>query len=638
MQTSTHDCINSSTSSSTGSRVKVAPALHAACAARGRETCSQQCTCLGAHTHTHTHTPVDANGLPYHCCAGQNVGVVLFDVGLVTSSRAMAAGLDIPSLTFSTQPVPSSPTAQLTRGSSPVAGGRSSSPFAQLAVQRGVAQAGNEQQSGTPGTAQSISQKLVGSISQALVGALLGLETRDRDDSAVQQTGSLGLRSSSVSPKRMGPVSRSLDASPTRAAAAQQQGRSSGMEASQRTAAAAAACQAVAPVRAGSPVSSPVLSRRSLIQQGQAGKDGLELPPAPPMALARSSTMASGTASGPPMVASASDRASFSAWQQHPMSNGTRSAASSSAAAAAAAAAAGSAPTSRGAHNHQQQERMAASASGAQTRNGNNAALSNRPHSTGSPHNAADARRPSQLVIPSSSHSSSSLPNPGNSAALSPLTEARNRLRLHRPQPLPPLSHLFPPQQREGLIPVGRAPTSPGGYSQATTTGYSQFSNGYPSPRGLEGSNDYQSPRGGPEEASADYDSLLREFDAADAAGKESILFRELMVQQQERQAGKQQSGRGSILETLLLHPQECAAPSTAAVPRRSTADLAPGRRLYNKKMWFSCWFPFFFMPVSHGMLVNVCVCLCRFPPSAEHAVCSKPAGGARAQAADGCA
>lgn len=583
-------------------------------------------SCTHAWAHTHTHTPVDANCLPY-CCAGQNVGVVLFDVGLVTSSRAMAAGLDIPSLTFSTQPVPSSPTAQLTRGSSPVAGGRSSSPFAQLAVQRGVAQAGGEQQPGTPGTAQSISQKLVGSISQALVGALLGLETRDRDNTAVQQTGSFGLRSSSVSPKRMGPVSRSLDASPTRAAAAQQQGYSSGMEASQRIAAAAAARQVAAPVHAGSPANSPLLSRRSLIQQVQAGKDGLEPPPLPPMALARSSTMASGTASAPPMAAS--DRASFSAWQQHPMSNGARSA-GSSAAAAAAAAAAGSAPTTRGAH-HQQQERMAASASGAQTRNGN-AAPSNRPHSTGSPHNAAGARRPSQLVIPSSSHSSSSSPNPGsNSAALSPLTEARNRLRLHRPQPLPPLSHLFPPQQREGLIPVGRAPTSPGGYSQATTTGYSQFSNGYLSPRGLEGSTGYQSPRG--PEASADYDSLLREFDAADAAGKEAILFRELMVQQQERQAGEQ-PGRGSILDPPCAPSAMRRSQHSSCVPKHSTTwrqdASCTTRRL------FSCWVVFL---LFHACLcLCVCVCVCRFPPPAEHAVCSKPAGGARAPATDGCA
>lgn len=62
---------------------------------------------------------------------------------------------------------------------------------------------------------------------------------------------------------------------------------------------------------------------------------------------------------------------------------------------------------------------------------------------------------------------------------------------------------------------MGRAPASPGGYSEATTAGLSY----------------------GPE-ASADYDALLRDFDAADAAGKEAILFRELMLQQQEGHTG----------------------------------------------------------------------------------------------------
>ncbi len=59
---------------------------------------------------------------------------------------------------------------------------------------------------------------------------------------------------------------------------------------------------------------------------------------------------------------------------------------------------------------------------------------------------------------------------------------------------------------------------SPAGYSEATTaTGFSCAV-----------------------DSSADYDALLREFDAADAAGKEAILFRELMMQQQEKQTGEE--------------------------------------------------------------------------------------------------
>lgn len=441
--------------------------------------------------------------------AGQNVGVVLFDVGLVTSSRALAAGLDIPSLTFSTRPCPDSPTARLTRSNSPslaAANGRNS-PFAQLAAQRGVANTA-EPQPVTPSTAQSISQKLVGTISQALVGALLGLETRDRDESE-QQGGSLGLRSSSVSPRRMGATSRSLDCSPTRQTAQLRSSADNPYRAAAQKSAAAAA--------AGSPSSASLVSRRNLMHQAQA--DSLEQAPSPSCPMARSSTSYSAIASAPAMATAAADRASFSAWRQSLSSNGPLTAGRPAAVSAAGALAAG-APAAG-----VRQQRMAASANGRLIRV-SSSSNSNSPQAVG---RRSDVRRPSQLTIPRGQTPGDSV-SPGTSSGsspnnriLSPLTEARSRLRLQRPQPLPPLSHLFPPTQRDGLIPVGRAPLSPGGYSQATTAGFtSQFS--HPLSQG--------------QEASADYDALLREFDAADAAGKEAILFRELMVQQQEGQAG----------------------------------------------------------------------------------------------------
>jgi hypothetical protein len=225
------------------------------------------------------------------------------------------------------------------------------------------------------------------------------------------------------------------------------------------------------------------------------------------------------------MANAAAERANFSAWRQSLGRNGPLMAGRPVAVSAAGALAAGAAAGGIQQQQQQQQQRMAVSANGRLTRvsssssNSSPQAVCRRSH----------ARRPSQLAIPggqasgdgvSQGASTGSLPN---NATLSPLTEARTRLQLQRPQPLPPLSHLFPPTQRDGLIPVGRAPMSPGGYSQATTAGFtSQYS--HPLSQGPE--------------ASADYDALLREFDDADAAGKEAILFRELMLQQEAQQTG----------------------------------------------------------------------------------------------------
>lgn len=483
---------------------------------------------------------------PPHAHTGHNVGVVLFDVGLVTSSRALAAGLDIPSLTFSTQPCPDSPTARLQGGASsttplsPTAAAAAaaavngrSSPFAQLAVQRGVTtppSGSNGVQPATPGSAQSMGQKLVGSISQALVGALLGLETRDReqaaDTSPSHNSGSMG-RSRSYSPRRTGTLSRSLDCSPT--------GR-----ANNRTAAA-----------------SNTLSRRSLVQQQQhVCNKSMELQQQLLYATGRASSTA--VASAPPAVA-ASDRASFSAWRQSRGSSNNNG--PLTAARPVAVSAAGACGQHAAAHHHQPlPQRMAASANGRLADSSSCMQQQQRPsssaaaaavslrgsemmlgsattradvdgattHNSSSSRSLAEARRPSRLTVPpdcpaplGDANSASSLNANGGTASLSPLTEARARLRLQRQQPLPPLSQLFPQPRREGLIPVGRAPPSPGGFSQATTTGYSRYSTTGLSVVGPEGS------------ASADYDALLREFDAADAAGKEAILYRELTQQQQ---------------------------------------------------------------------------------------------------------
>jgi len=439
-------------------------------------------------------------------CTGQSVGVVLFDVGLVTSSRALAAGLDIPSLTFSSQPCPDSPTAKLKGPSSPTPGAPSgrSSPFAQLAVQRRLTHQGSELQPGTPGSAQSMGHKLVGTISQALVGALLGLETRDRDDIEHQSSRSLQhSSSSSSSPKRLGAAAGSLDCMPTGRA-----GRLLAAEAHR------AALQ-----RASGPPTSPnssLLSRRSMLQQ--ATSDAVEPPPSPPSAMARCSSSAA--ASAPPAAAGAverwaADRASFSAWRpagsnSSPLTAGRPLALSAAGAPPPPAAALlprMAASANGNLTNSRPQEGAAAAAA---------AALQPAVASSSRESRSTEQCRPSRLIPthdPAASESSTS-PQSGSRTNLSPLTEARSRLRLGRQQPLPPLSQLFPHPPRDDLIPVGRAPISPGGCSQATA-GFSQ----------------------GPE-GSADYDALLREFDAADAAGKEAILFRELLVQQQERQAG----------------------------------------------------------------------------------------------------
>jgi hypothetical protein len=63
---------------------------------------------------------------------------------------------------------------------------------------------------------------------------------------------------------------------------------------------------------------------------------------------------------------------------------------------------------------------------------------------------------------------------------------------------------------------------------------------------------------------SADYDALLQEFDAADAAGKEAILFRELMQQQQERQSGRKDlsapAAAANVLALSCTHAIHCIA------------------------------------------------------------------------------
>jgi hypothetical protein len=417
--------------------------------------------------------------------SGRSVGVVLFDVGLVTSSKALAAGLGIPSLTYSTNGS-DSPTAAL-RSSSPnpaAATGRNS-PFAQLAVQRGLAQPGAEAaQPTTPGTGQSMGSKVMGSISQALVGALLGLETRDRDEDAGQQGDDVG-RSTNSSPSRARMLSSSLDCSST--------GRApSGLD---RAA-------------AGTAVGGSTLSRRGLLQQGS--PDAAQQRASRPSALTRS---ASSIPTAP--MAAAGSAAALRASTNSPLTAARRAAASAAGAAAPA---------------EHQPARMAESANG-QLRRGasssNDGCAANvrgvpvRHDSSSS--SRALAQRPSHLTVPSSDSAAThalgtASPQPGNQN-LSPLTEARNRLRLARNPPLPPLSQLFPQPQREGLIPVGRAPISPGAYSQCTTEmSYSQ---------GMGAT------------YSGDHDTLMREFDAADASGKEAILFRELMAQQQDRHAGE---------------------------------------------------------------------------------------------------
>jgi hypothetical protein len=430
------------------------------------------------------------------CAApGRSVGVVLFDVGLVTSSKALAAGLGIPSLTYSTQPCPDSPTAAL-RSSSPnpaAATGRNS-PFAQLAVQRGLAQPGTEAaQPTTPGTAQSMGSKLVGSISQALVGALLGLETRDRDEDAGQQADGVKASTSS-SPSRARMLSSSLDCSPT--------GRApSGMDASHRAAAQKAT--------AGTAVGGSTRSRRSSRQQAS--------PDAGQQRASRSSALTRSASSIPtaPMAATGS-AAALRASTNSPLTAARHTAVSAAGVAAPAEyqltrmAASANGHVGRGTSSNS--EGLAANAQGAPVRS--NSSSSNR----------ALAQRPSHLIVPAAdaavTHSpGTASPQLGNQT-LSPLTEARNRLRLARNPPLPPLSQLFPQPQREGLIPVGRAPLSPGGYSQCNTE--MSYSQGVCTPY----SGDHHD------------EALMREFEAADAAGKEKILFRELMAHQ-DRNAGE---------------------------------------------------------------------------------------------------
>ena len=470
----------------------------------------------------------------YH--AGVNVGVVLFDVGLVTSSRALAAGLDIPSLTYSNQSCPDSPAGRTNQPVSPTAAatGRNS-PFAQLAVQHGLAQHGaaGDIQPSTPSTAQSMGSKLVGSISQALVGALLGLETRDRVSEFEQGS------SSSGSPKRLGAQSRSLDCSPTRQAVQQPRGSPHAI----RSAAGQKAAVSAAGVGAGGgnsssrdPTSVSLHRRRSTAQHVQQAAN-VEQPQSLPTGLLRSSTgMSSGLATAP----LASERASFSAWGQAPPINGPLTAGRPIASASGHAAAGSSAAAAvQGAQRIARS--ISANGMGHLTRSSSTTGRSGSPQTAaaadssmqGSPSSRAsraEDRRPSRLTVPAESSSSGSTsPNPGRNRTLSPLTEARARLRLPRPQaqPLPPLAQLFShtSTQPDGLIPVGRAPASPAGYSEATTARFSC---------------------GTAVEMSADYDALLREFDAADAAGKEAILFRELMQQQQERQAGRKDMSAAS--------------------------------------------------------------------------------------------
>lgn len=329
----------------------------------------------------------------------------------------------------------------------------------------------------------------------------MGLETRDRDEIEQQSSRSLQHSSSSSSPKRLGAAARSLDCMPT--------GRAGRVVAAE-------AHRAAIQRFSGPPTSSnsSLLSRRSMLQQ--TSPDAVEPPPSPPSATARYSSSAA--ASAPPAAAGAvewwaADRASFSAWRpsgsnSSPLTAGRPLALS----------AAGAPPPPAAALP----PRMAAFSNGNLTNSrpqgGHAAAAALQPAaaSTSRESRSTELCRPSRLIVtndPAASESSTS-PQPGSRTNLSPLTEARSRLRLGRQQPLPPLSQLFPQPPRDDLIPVGRAPISPGGCSQATA-GFSQ----------------------GPE-GSADYDALLREFDAADAAGKEAILFRELLVQQQERQAG----------------------------------------------------------------------------------------------------
>lgn len=481
---------------------------------------------------------------------GQSVGVVLFDVGLVTSSRALAEGLAIPSLTFSTQPCPDSPTAQLRGALSPTqpaaaaANGRGS-PFAQLAVQRTFTQQGSDLQPGTPGTAQSMGNKLVGSISQALVGALLGLETRDMEEGEQQAS-----RSNSVSPKRLGNAgSRSLEAgSPSFQAGRRRRhtnSSSSSVGVSAQRGSFKKSASTVGVVSGSSPNNSSPLSRMSLLQQ--VSSDHVEAPPSPPSAMARSS---SSTA-----VVGGSDRASFSAWRQSGGSNGGPLTTARSMAVSAAGVLPPSAASAAAAAL--QPQRMAASANGnLMTINTSSsslqstspplqpaaagAALPQASNSTTSISRSATAEghiRPGRLTVPDDAAGAgpdnNGSPSSGLERTLSPLTHARNGLRLSRQQTaLPPLAHLFPRQTAgDDLIPVGVAPASPGGYSQATTAGCSPLS-----AVGHEGT------------ASADYDVLLREFDAADAAGKEQILYRELMLQQQERQAGEESLQARNVL------------------------------------------------------------------------------------------